>query len=308
MGTDTTDLSQPVAPETRIYGYDPIGNRNSATEGTEVISYAPNALNQYESITGNGGAESLVYDEDGNLTEYNDKVYTYNAENRLVAVAPKTPGDGDTKVEFIYDYMGRRAQKSVFTYTSGSWLLTSDSLFVYNSWNLIEEIKDDGSTEASKYYVWGLDLSQSIQGAGGIGGLIASVDTETGVLYYFQYDGNGNVGQLVNRSDGSIAAHYEYDPYGNTILASGDYADQNTFRFSTKFFDNETELYYYGYRYYSTELGRWINHDSMEEYGGLNLYCFVLNSPISRNDILGKFSPRYHEEIIKNVYRNEIKE
>ena len=36
-------------------------------------------------------------------------------------------------------------------------------------------------------------------------------------------------------------------------------------RFSTKYYDAETDLYYYGYRYYSPSLGRWISRDPITE-------------------------------------------
>jgi uncharacterized protein RhaS with RHS repeats len=86
-----------------------------------------------------------------------------------------------------------------------------------------------------------------LQGAGGIGGLIASLDSSGNVRYYL-YDGNGNVGQVVEL-DGTIAARYEYDPFGNEIVATGSEAEGNVFRFSTKFFDIETGLCYYGSLY-----------------------------------------------------------
>jgi RHS repeat-associated protein len=50
-------------------------------------------------------------------------------------------------------------------------------------------------------------------------------------------------------------------------------------RFSTKYFDDDTGLYYYGYRYYSPRLGRWISRDPIEERGGVNLYVFCRNCP-----------------------------
>ncbi|QOJ13653.1 MAG: RHS repeat-associated core domain-containing protein [Planctomycetia bacterium] len=84
---------------------------------------------------------------------------------------------------------------------------------------------------------------------------------------------------------------YEYDPYGNTISKSGSCADTNPFRFSTKFLDPETGLYYYGYRYYSPRLGRWINRDPIEEDGGINLNAFCENDPTSTVDPLGLRPP-----------------
>jgi RHS repeat-associated protein len=55
--------------------------------------------------------------------------------------------------------------------------------------------------------------------------------------------------------------------------------------FSTKYYDSQTDLYYYGYRYYSPNLGRWISRDPAED--GLNLYDFVGNSAINAVDYIG---------------------
>ncbi|MCP4348832.1 MAG: RHS repeat-associated core domain-containing protein [Desulfobacterales bacterium] len=159
---------------------------------------------------------------------------------------------------------------------------------------MICEITSENSQPATeKYYAWGLDLSQSLQGTGGIGGLIATLDNSASVVYYYFYDANGNVGQLANATDGSIAAHYEYDPFGNIIKSEGEYKDSNPYRFSTKYFDAETGFLYYGFRFYSPTLGRWISRDPIEENGGENLYGFVFNNPVSLIDILGREANEY---------------
>ena len=44
---------------------------------------------------------------------------------------------------------------------------------------------------------------------------------------------------------------------------------------------------YYGYRYYSTEMGRWINRDPIGEAGGLNVYGFVGNRSVNGVDSVG---------------------
>lgn len=59
---------------------------------------------------------------------------------------------------------------------------------------------------------------------------------------------------------------------------------------STKYWDGETGLYYYGYRYYSSELGRWLSRDPLGERGGYNLYAFTYNNPINFFDLLGNDS------------------
>jgi len=64
-------------------------------------------------------------------------------------------------------------------------------------------------------------------------------------------------------------------------------AKANPFRFSTKYQDEETDLLYYGYRYYNASTGRWLNRDLIEENGGSNLYGFVLNTPLDQVDVFG---------------------
>jgi RHS repeat-associated protein len=59
------------------------------------------------------------------------------------------------------------------------------------------------------------------------------------------------------------------------------------FQFSTKKYDADTGLYYYGYRFYSPVIGKWLTRDPIGEDGGINLYRFVLNNPINRIDPKG---------------------
>ena len=87
--------------------------------------------------------------------------------------------------------------------------------------------------------------------------------------------------------NGDIVAHYEYSPFGSLTKVSGDYADSNPLRFSSEYFDEETGLIYYNYRYYNPELGRWISRDPIEEQGGYNLYGMIGNNPLYGWDMLG---------------------
>ena len=84
-------------------------------------------------------------------------------------------------------------------------------------------------------------------------------------------------------------AHFgKYDDFGSTISQSGTMAEDFRIRFSTKYYDPETGLYYYGYRFYSPSLMRWLNRDPIEEEGGANLYCFCGNNMMSTVDSLGR--------------------
>jgi len=76
-------------------------------------------------------------------------------------------------------------------------------------------------------------------------------------------------------------------PFGEVIRATGPMAKANPFRFSTKYQDDETDLLYYGYRYYNASTGRWISRDPAEEDGGSNLYGAMDNDPTDEVDPLG---------------------
>ena len=156
--------------------------------------------------------------------------------------------------------------------------------FVYDGWLLVREQSASGGNATSNHYVWGLDLSQSMQGAGGIGGLLATVIV--GEPYFSAFDANGNVTEYTD-TNGTVVAHYEYDPFGHISAQSGAMTADFAYRFSTKYTDDETGLMYYGYRFYSPNLARFLNRDPIGENGGIHLYRFVRNNPINAWDSLG---------------------
>jgi len=268
------------------YAYDPIGNRISCTNNSEVWSYLANGLNQYTNVA-DGTTNGLLHDLDGNLTNDGVRAYSWNGENRLIQVEPANPSSGDKKVKLTYDYMGRRVEKVVSTY-SGGWSVTQTNTYLYDGWNLVQETVDDQASTVTNHFVWGLDLSGSLQGAGGIGGLVSWSRSDTTTNFLYCYDANGNVGQLVDAANATnIVASYGPDPFGNMATITGSESSRNPFRFSSKYTDDETDLVYYGYRYYSPEMGRWLNRDPIGETGGLNLHVFADGDPLNRVDYLG---------------------
>lgn len=253
--------------------------------------------------------EVFIYDDDGNLLEDGRWLYTWDGENRLIAMETHTNLTGIItmkKLEFTYDGESRRISKKVYRDEEGDWELEKEWRFVYDGWNLVREL--DGGNTPVRSYIWGLDLSQSLQGAGGVGGLLAIVDIADDSVYYAAYDGNGNLTALVDSLDGDQSAIYEYDAYGNIIRLSGEYASQNPFRFSTKYADDETDLVYYGFRYYDAPTGRWLSPDPLGDQAFYRLYVrgksarqqrelkrsalippylFVLNNPVTFIDVYG---------------------
>ena len=166
--------------------------------------------------------------------------------------------------------------------------MITEERYWYDGWNIIG--RADFATDLVQNFVWGLDLSGTMQGAGGVGGLLLLNDS-TGASYFYDYDGNGNVLGLINANDGTTAAQYDYDPFLGVIRADGLMGKANPFLAATKCYDWDNGLYYYGYRYYDPSTGRWLSRDPMREYGGCNIYSMLDNNAVNQNDILGLFGP-----------------
>jgi RHS repeat-associated protein len=150
-----------------------------------------------------------------------------------------------------------------------------------------------------------LDLIGSMQGAGGIGGLLARTDHSTvnpqPSTTFFHADGNGNISTLTD-SSGAVVARYLYDPFGRVLGKWGPMADVNQYQFSSKETDNLTGLSYYGYRFYDPNLQRWLNHDPIREAGGINLYGFIGNEPVGSVDPYGLLFKDFFREIGQGLY------
>jgi RHS repeat-associated protein len=109
----------------------------------------------------------------------------------------------------------------------------------------------------------------------------------TTLRFTTEADANGNITEYTD-SQGNTIAHYEYSPFGQVTFQSGDLADGFAYKFSTKYWDEETGLGLWGLRYYHPDLGRWISRDSIEEQGGFLLYGYVENDAINDFDPYGE--------------------
>jgi len=285
------------------YGYDEAMRKTWETNANnEIIRYTNNAAGDLLSLTdGKNQTTRWKYDEYGRVTNKLDQagveILRYKYDPAQYSASWRST--------FIYDGLGRLRTRSEYYYNSmypGGWVPNGTTLYVYDGMRVIQERPSAPAVS----YTRGNDLSGSVEGAGGIGGLLArshGYASSNGNWYVhncYQADGNGNITYLVNSSQG-LAAKYRYDPYGNTISSSGNLAYANMYRFSSKEFHLNSGLYYYGYRWYHPNLQRWLSVDPLGESGfetmrsensslsagGLNLYEFAANDPIRFIDALG---------------------
>jgi len=219
-------------------------------------------------------ADELGYSPDGGLVSFGEFDYVYDSASRLTEVW----SNGEMVVENRYDALGRRVIK---------WTPEATHTFVYDGWLLVvERIERSGGVHERIDYWWGKDISGTLDGAGGVGGLLY-IRKNGCEVYVPLYDGMGNVVQYVDKH-GAIVASYSYDAFGNTTQKSGVKADELKMRFSTKYFDDEAGLYYFGRRFYSPRIARWLTRDPIEERGGLNLYAYCGNDLVNKVDVMGE--------------------
>jgi RHS repeat-associated protein len=241
---------------------------------------------------------TFQYDANGNLTSDGLCSFAYDDENQLIQVWVTN----QWLSQFSYDGKMRRRIRQEFTWTGGAWLQTNAVYYVYDG-NLVIQERDLNNLPTTTY-TRGKDLSGSLEGAGGIGGLLARtaqsyVDAPLAGHAFYHADANGNITMLINSSQ-AIVAKYLYDAFGNVLSKSGLLADANLYRFSSKEAHLNSGLVYYLYRYYDPNLQRWPNRDPLGCLGFFPLnsrastkkeppYAFVWNDPIAFMDPYGLF-------------------
>ena len=236
--------------------------------------------------------ELLIHDLDGNLVRDGRWMYSWDAENRLTRVMSVAgPSSSFRRVEWKYDAMGRRVRQTAYILTNGVWQVVEDLKLISDPELFGRHVAELNATNNSlvRAYVWGLDLSETLDGAGGVGGLLwvrVNTGPATGT-HFVCYDGNGNVWQLVSASSGTETARCAYGPFGEPLRLSGSAALSNSFRFSTKRTEELTGLVLYESRAYYPTTGRWLSRDPIGESGGLNICSFLGGDPIRRIDPWG---------------------
>ena len=243
------------------YGYNGVNERSAQSvtnavylyspQQNSTVLYQPNLLNQYAYVDGT----AHLYDGNGNLIGDGDKVYSYDAESRLVNVVTAT-----ATASYRYGPLERRIEKTV----DGAI-----TVFVHA-----------GDEEIAEYDSNGTLVRRFVPGAG-FGEIVATVEA-SGVRFFHHEDGIGST--VARTSDAGLVTEINaFGPFGEGPAPSG----INRFGFTGQRFDDESGLYYFRARHYSPTLGRFLQPDPAGFVDGLNLYTYAGNSPISFVDPLG---------------------
>lgn len=208
------------------------------------------------------------------------KTFIYNERDQLVSI--ERSDDPGNLVTFDYDASGNRISKTqngvVTEYKwsprgdlaevsrNGVWL----ARYQYNSNGLriVKQIRPIGKNVQEFRYVY--DGNRLVSETNAIGNTLVRYhwienrpmgETRNGENYYYMLDGMDSI-VAITRQDGSIAARFEYDAFGNITGTQGSHV--GIFGFTGYYADDETGLYYAQQRYYDSELGAFISEDPLE--------------------------------------------
>ena len=303
FGSDLSDRSRLVPNRSFGYSYDPIGNRLSSTEdadGTPVFTlYESNELNQYVQTSNAVSSTAFEYDADGNMTFDGRFLYSWNGENRMIrAEETSVPTNcAPTTIIYAYDEQGRMVSKNI---TGTNTVARS---LLWDGYNIVRET-DNGATT---YNIWGVDLDGTLQGAGGVGGLLLTVSENA--FFCPLFDANGNISEYID-SQGRISFHREYDGFG-VARDQNQTEGRHPISYSTKQNDFFLGVCEYEFRHYSPSLGQWLSRDPLIEFFPVLPYQFCNNNPLSDFDYLGLDSAdgeceKYCGPDVSNELANEL--
>jgi RHS repeat-associated protein len=255
------DSANPEIPDQDLtYLYDALGNRVRAIENGVTTEYTVNNMNQYVRV----GDTDYVFDLDGNLVQEispeGTATHTYNDGNRLIAVTK-----GADIWEYAYNALGNRAA------TTENGITTCYAIDPIGLGNVVAEY--DGSGNLVAHYDHTLGLLSRIDAAGDPA--------------YYTFDAVGNVQQLVTAA-GSIPNTYAYTPFGSSLRKTETIS--NPFQFAGRFgvMKEGNGLNFMRARFYSSQLGRFLNMDPVGISGGdVNLYRYARNKPLRYVDPTG---------------------
>ena len=192
--------------------------------------------------------------------------YAYDSRDMLVEC---TLASGTWRA--TYDALGRRISKS---------FREQEYLFYWDSDRLAAEIFPDGRVRIYLYTdrlaltpVMFLEYASM------------NADPKSACRYFVFSDQIGTP-VLIEDDHGTTVWSARIDPFGRVQIGNGSRIEFHL-RFPGHYFDSETGLHYNRFRYYSPELGRYLQADPYGIAGGLNVYSYAEGNPLTQVDVRG---------------------
>lgn len=213
--------------------------------------------------------DSFHYDERDSLYAREGPLgttrYWHDSRDQLVRVT--APG---LEWEAEYDPLGRRTCKRV---NGAQWT------YYWDTDRLAAEISPEGRLRIFVYAATRAIVPLLFLDYDSV-----EAPPESGKRYFVFCDWRGSP-ELVVGEDGQVAWQALLEAYGCARMGRAEALHQ-PLRFPGHYYDSETRLHYNRFRYYSPELGRYIESDPIGLDGGINLYAYTYN-PVTQTDVRG---------------------
>ena len=262
---------------TQNYDYDLMGNLNELqhtgdSNFTRTYNHSDNLLESFEV-----GSNTYYYQYDvcGNQIQENEErhmQWDYADKLRLYYNQTSSGTEPSVYTHYLYDAGGNRVKKYTRT-AGGNWetITYIDGIIEYrendaNDYQSINHVMDDTKRIAT----------------------IREGDTFGDTTPAIKYNLDDHIGSsnILVDENGTLVNIEEYYPFGETSF--GSYAKKR-YRFCGKEKDEESGVYYYGARYYSPWLCRFINVDPKAgKYVFQTPYAYADNNPINKMDYNGE--------------------
>ena len=278
-------ISEKSARE-RTYSYDSLGNRLKQ----DSFSYRANDLNQILEAEG----EVFTFDPAGNLETKTSSEKIWNFQTSPLGQLISVQDPNQTTIAFTYDLNGKRLSKKVEAKGKKSkiyryfYLGQTELGCLDEKGNIVELKVPSNPNDPEPSSCIAIEIKKEI--------------------YAPLYDSQGNIACLIDPERREIVESYHYSVFGEEEIINqrgkkiADSALGNAWRYKAKRIDQETGLIYFGKRYYSPKIGRWISPDPVGSIDGPNLYRFCRNNPLKFVDYFGLASETGGDEFSKYFY------
>lgn len=277
-------------------------------------SYSYDTLSRLSGVTSPAGNETIQYDATGNRTMHNWLAPIANdvdpASNRVL----RDYALNSTGINYTHDARGNRASQSwngsTATYSYGAFnqlasvSRTAPTTYHNNAYSLMtypagtttytvnaldQRIAKSNSTTTARYVYTGQNQLVAENNNGQwtshiwIGG--EPVGFIRGGAMHWTHTDHLSRPELVTNAVKQVVwrARNFHSERGVTLDSVGGY----NLGFPGQYFDAETGLWYNGFRYYDSRLGRYTQSDPVGLAAGVNTYAYVEGDPINAIDPLG---------------------
>ena len=273
--------------------YDPFGNRYVEYLTSNGTQLQPSPyLNFY---SGNNRVSSWSYDNAGNQLSDGSNNYLYDAENRICAVQQLSPLTGT----FGYVYAANGPLLGLGNLTSFTCDLTKNGMLTANGLALTNAYMA-GPQGERLIEVNGSNFNLLHYNAFWEGKLLGTFSGTTEVQTNWHFALNDWLGtkRVTTTSTGAPWTSTFSGPFGDFQSQTGPGSDPSEEHFTSKPRDTNSNLDYFGARYYNSNIGRFMSPDwnakaepvpyaRLEFPQSLNLYSYLLNNPMSGVDPSG---------------------